>query len=69
MSANKFFHILGQSGVHSGTCLIGEGATKRDAIEDAYGPGSRKIPSHHFVKEFGSQDEADASREGSQGEW
>jgi hypothetical protein len=30
--------IKTESGVHSGTCNIGDGATEKEAWEDAYGP-------------------------------
>ena len=32
------FIVSKQSGVHAGSCIIGSGDTKEDALIDAYGP-------------------------------
>ena len=38
-------------------CYLGGGTTKRDAIEDAYGPGGR-LARNAFIHEYESRDEA-----------
>ena len=37
--------VVSPSAISQRLCLLGEGATKRDAIADAYGPGG-KLPRH-----------------------
>jgi hypothetical protein len=41
-------------------CLLGEGATRKEAIADAYGPGAR-LPSHADCYQV-TEDERDALR-------
>jgi hypothetical protein len=40
--------VEARSGVHFGNCELGAGATRKGAIESAYGPGGR-LPRHAWV--------------------
>ena len=37
----KIYAVLAQSGAHSGLCVLGYGLSRKEAIEDAYGPDGR----------------------------
>jgi hypothetical protein len=38
MKTNTKFVVSKQSGIHAGSCILGSGDTKDEALIDAYGP-------------------------------
>jgi len=57
-TSTKFFVVAAESGVNQfRQCCLGKASTKRDAIEDAYGPGGR-LSRSAIIREYGSRDEA-----------
>jgi hypothetical protein len=47
----KIFIVEAASGVHAGACVLGVGASRAEAVRDAYGPGG-KLPYHAWVREL-----------------
>ena len=50
--------VVAQSGVHGGSCLLGCGKYRIDAMEDAYGPDVHNLPKNAWFERFESVDEA-----------